>query len=89
MSLKNLLRLPSAPCQCARGPSTYLATVIVSLFDSARLQVLPEALAECSSLVDPTIVARALMAQIKTVTDVADNMPTNTHTTASDFFRLA
>ena len=55
--------------------TTYLAAVVVSLFDSTRLQALPEALAGFRHLADPTMVARSLVAQLRYVTDVAENMP--------------
>ena len=44
--------------------ATYLATVIVGLFDPARLALLPEALVDYRRLGDPNVVARALLAQI-------------------------
>ena len=55
----------------------------------ARLELLPEALADYRSLGDPNVVTRALLAQINYIVDVAANMPANTHTTASGVFRLA
>ena len=67
--------------------ATYLATVLVGLFDPARLALLPEALADYRSLGDSIAVTRALLAQI--IVDDAANMPDNTHTTASGVFRLA
>ena len=69
-------------------PPTW-ATVLVGLIDPARLELLPEALADYRSLGDPTVVTRALLAQINYIVDVAANMPANTHTTASGVFRLA
>ena len=69
--------------------ATYLATVLVGLFDPARLKLLPEALADYRKLGDPNVVARALLVQINYIVDVAANMPANTHTTASGVFRLA
>ena len=44
--------------------ATYLATILVGLFDPARLALLPDALADYRSLGDPTAVTRALLAQI-------------------------
>ena len=44
--------------------ATYLATLMVGLFDPARLAALPEALADFQKLGDPTVVARTLLAQI-------------------------
>ena len=38
---------------------------------------------------DPNVVTRALLAQINYIVDVAANMSANTHTTASGVFRLA
>ena len=69
--------------------ATYLATILVGLFDPARLALLPEALADYRSLGDPTVVTRALLAQINYIVDVAANMRPNTHTTASGVFRFA
>ena len=66
--------------------ATYLATVLVGLFDPARLELFPEALADYRKLGDPNVVTRA---QINYIVDVAANMPANTHTTASGVFRLA
>ena len=66
--------------------ATYLATVLVGLFDPARLELLPEALADYRNLGDPRVVTRALFAQINYIVDVAANMPANTHTTASGVF---
>ena len=48
-----------------------------------------DALADYRSLGDPTVVTRALLAQINYIVDVAANMPDNTHTTGSGVFRLA
>ena len=59
--------------------ATYLATVLAGLFDPARLELLPEALADYRSLGDPNVVTRALLAQINYIGDVAANMPANTH----------
>ena len=64
--------------------ATYLATILVGLFDPARLALLPDALADFRGLGDP-----ALLVQINYIVDVAANMPANTHTTASGVFRLA
>ena len=69
--------------------ATYLATVLVGLFDPARLELLLEALADYRSLGDPNVVTRTLLAQINYIVDVAANMPANTHTTASGVFRQA
>ena len=69
--------------------ATYLATILVGLFDPARLELLPDAFADYRSLRDPTVVTRALLAQVNYIVDVAVNMPANTHTTASGVFRLA
>ena len=68
--------------------ATYLAAVIVDLFDPARLELLPEALADYRKLGDPNVVARALLAQINYTADVAANMSPHTCTTASDVFRF-
>ena len=69
--------------------ATYLATVMVGLFDRARLAVLPEALADSQKLGDPNVVARALLAQINYTADVAANMPPHTYSTTSGIFRFA
>ena len=69
--------------------ATYLATVIIGLFDLARLEVLPEALADYQKLGDPNVVARALLAQINYTADVAANMPPHIYTTGSGVFRFA
>ena len=61
----------------------------VTVFDPARLELLPEALADYRKLGDPNVVTRALLVQINYIVDVAANMPANTHTTASGVFRLA
>ena len=69
--------------------ATYLAAVLVGLFDPARLELLPEALADYRKLGDPEVVTRALLAQINYTADVAANMPPHTYTTASGIFRFA
>ena len=51
---------------------------LAGLFDQARLAALPEALADCQKLGDPTVVARTLLAQINYTADVAANMPPHT-----------
>ena len=69
--------------------ATYLAMLIVGLFDQARLAALPEALADYQKVGDPTVVARALLAQINYTAHVAANMPPHTYTTGSGLFRFA
>ena len=68
---------------------TWLAGVIVSLFNPERLRALSELFAVFRRLSDPTTVARTLMVQLQYITDVAANMLPDTHTTASGIFRLA
>ena len=63
--------------------ATYLATVMVGLFDRARLEALAEALADYQKLGDPEVVARTLLAQINYTADVAANMKPHTHSTGS------
>ena len=101
--LEHLLGLVQQGCAPAQLPAacapalaqahadlaTYLATVIVGLFDPARLGLVPEALADDRKLGDPNVVARALLAQINYTADVAANMPPHTYTTASGIFRFA
>ena len=85
--------LPTAIAPALAQPhadlATYLATVLVGLFDPARLELLPDALADYRRLGDPNVVSRALLAQINYVVDVAANTPANIHTTASGVFRPA
>ena len=69
--------------------ATYLATLVVGLFDPARLAALPEALADFQKLGDPTTVARTLLAQINYTADVAAHMPPHTYATGSGIFRFA
>ena len=68
--------------------ATYLA-ILLGLFDRARLAALPEALADYKQVGDPTVLARALLAQINYTADVASNMPPHTYTTGSGIFRFA
>ena len=68
--------------------ATYLAMLITGLFEHARLAALPEELADFRQLVDPTVVTRALLAQINYAADVAANMPPDTYTTGSGIFRF-
>ena len=101
--LEHLLSLVQQGCEPAQLPAacapalarahadlaTYLATLIVGLFDQARLAALPEALADYQKLGDPTVVARTLLAQINCTADVAANMLPHTYTTGSGIFRFA
>ena len=101
--LEHLLGLVQQECKPAQLPAacapalvrahadlaTYLATLIVGLFDQARLAALPEALADYQKLGDPTVVARTLLAQINYTADVAANMPPHTYITGSGIFRFA
>ena len=68
--------------------ATYLAMLITGLFDHARLAALPDELAGFRQLVDPTVVTRALLAQLNYAADVAANMPSDTYTTGSGIFRF-
>ena len=83
------LTIAPALAQAHADLATYLATVLVGLFDPARLELLPEALADYRKLGDPNVVTRALLAQINYTADVAANMPPHTYTTASGVFRFA
>ena len=58
-------------------------------FQPSDVQALPEPFAVFRRLSDPTIVARTLTVQLQYITDVAANMPADTHTTVSGIFRLA
>ena len=85
---------PNSCCLC-HGPArthvdlaTYLATVMVGLFDRTRLAVL-QALADHQKLGNPNVVARALLAQNNSAANVAANMPSQTYTTGSGIFRFA
>ena len=69
--------------------ATYLATVMVGLFDRARLEALPQALADYQKSGGPNVVARALLGQINYTADVAANMPPHTYSTTSGIFRFA
>ena len=100
--LEHLLGLVQQGCEPAQLPAacapalarahfdlaTCLATIIVCLFDHARLAALPEALADYQKLGDPTAVARALLAQLNYTRDVAANMPPQTYSTRSGIFRF-
>ena len=72
----------------SRVPMLIWPLSLLGLFDLARLEVLPEALADYQKSGDPNVVARALLAQINYTADVAANMPPHTYTTGG-IFRFA
>lgn len=68
--------------------ATFLAHLVIQLFDPALLQALPDTLACYRKLSDLTQVTRALLAQLRYVADVATSMPAGTLTTSGGVFRL-
>ena len=69
--------------------ATYLAELIVPLFDAEQLKGLQGTLAPYQGLADPATVRRAFLAQMSYVADVATSMPRDVYSASGGVFRLA
>ena len=69
--------------------ATFLAELVVSLFDIDQLTGLQGALEPYRGLADAALVRRALLSQMCYVADVAASMPRNVYATAGGLFRLS
>lgn len=85
--MKSPLQLTCLPLSCLR-PDLVPSEPRDELVVEGRAAGSPEQFAVFRQLSDPTTLARSLV-QLQYITDVAANMPADTHTTASGIFRLA